>query len=298
MKKYLDAARRQLRTDVKTVFFYGEGANARLMTSHGPWSKLKKTGGTAIILLPPFAEEMNRCRRLMKLTQDALASAGQCSVSIDYFGTGDSAGEFAQARLAHWEADVLSACEAARHAGAASVSLLGFRFGALLAADVAHTIPNLKHIYAVAPQESFQRAIRQFVRIASAIPDLAQDSSTGLRVPGAAKRLENGETVQIGGYELSPNLYSDFMSKRSAAETTAAITALFVSSPAATSAALSPPETRQLKGLNRYSNTIHYAHINDAQMWYQGVPDEPLTLPQAIADVITGGAVSTYKVDS
>lgn len=295
MKKYLDAAKRHLRTDVKTVFFFGDGADARLMSSQGPWSKIKKNAGNAIIILPPFAEEMNRCRRLMKLTQDSLAAKGLCSLSVDYYGTGDSAGDFKSARLSMWESDVLNACALAKHAGAATVSLLGFRFGALMAAAVAHKISDVKHIYAVAPQESFKRAIRQFVRIASSLPDAVHDGGTGMRAPGAAKRLDNGETVQIGGYELSPNLYADFMAKQSDTKSTAEITALFVSSPTTQAAGLSAAEKRQLLGLSAHSESLSYTTVNDAQMWYQGVPDEPINLPTDVADVICGGPVQDFN---
>lgn len=288
MKKHLDAAKRILKRDEKSILFYRAGGDARLLTANGPWKTIAKRGKRAVVLLPPFAEEMNRCRRLLSLTQDALAAKAVPSVSIDYFGTGDSAGEFGEARLDHWRQDVADVCALAQAAGAQSITLIGFRFGALLAADVAADIPDIDQVFAIAPQESLQRVMRQFVRIAATTQDFTQQDSGGLRKPGASGQLANGQAVEIGGYALSPQLYADFMGQQNAKETKARLTTLFVGSGVNAGQAPSPPELRILNALSSYSETLAYSHIDDAQMWYQGIPEEPRNMPEAIAKTVTG----------
>lgn len=286
MKKHLDAAKRVLRSDKKNVLFFRSGADARFLASNGPWKGLSRSKKRAVIILPPFAEEMNRCRRLISLTQDALAQEGVASLCLDYFGTGDSAGEFGDARLADWMQDVVDVCTLAQSAGAHAITLLGVRFGALLAAHVAAEIPSVDTVFAVAPQESLQRAMRQFVRIAATTQDLTLKTKAGLRKPGASHQLENGQSVEIGGYVISPALYADFMRPAPARKSSAAITAVFVGSGVRMGQAPSPPEERQLKRLSAYSDTLSSSHMDDAQMWYQGVPEEPRKMPHSLAQAI------------
>ncbi|MEM7570930.1 MAG: hypothetical protein AAF337_14150, partial [Pseudomonadota bacterium] len=68
---------------------------------------------TAVIIMQPFAEEMNRCRRLLALTQSALADRGICSLTLDYLGTGDSEGAFQEATLPSWISDMQCLCDLA-----------------------------------------------------------------------------------------------------------------------------------------------------------------------------------------
>ena len=53
----------------------------------------------SVLMLPPFAEEMNMSRRMSYLTGRAFAAAGYDFLSLDLTGTGDSSGDFAGAHL-------------------------------------------------------------------------------------------------------------------------------------------------------------------------------------------------------
>ena len=69
---------------------------------------------------------------------EQLAAQGWHVLRFDYFGTGDSAGEFDEADLTGWEADIEQALdELLDMAGARKVALVGLRLGATLAARVA-----------------------------------------------------------------------------------------------------------------------------------------------------------------
>ena len=51
-----------------------------------------------VLFIPPFAEEMNRARRMVALQARDLAAAGWDVLQLDLFGTGDSQGDFGDAR--------------------------------------------------------------------------------------------------------------------------------------------------------------------------------------------------------
>ena len=88
---------------------------------------------TRLLLVPPFAEELNKCRRLMALCAQRLAAAGAEVWWPDLFGTGDSAGAFSDASWSHWVDDLCEIDAAlAQSAPDAAPAYLALRSGALL----------------------------------------------------------------------------------------------------------------------------------------------------------------------
>ncbi|MFQ5348711.1 MAG: hydrolase 2, exosortase A system-associated, partial [Rhodothalassiaceae bacterium] len=51
-----------------------------------------------VLLVAPFAEELNRSRRMMIVLARQLATIGIATTITDLYATGDSAGRFAEAR--------------------------------------------------------------------------------------------------------------------------------------------------------------------------------------------------------
>jgi exosortase A-associated hydrolase 2 len=60
----------------------------------------------AIVYLHPFAEEMNKSRRMAALQSRLFAARGFAVLQIDLFGCGDSSGDFGEARWDIWKQDV------------------------------------------------------------------------------------------------------------------------------------------------------------------------------------------------
>lgn len=86
------------------------------------------------VLCPPFAEEEKSAHRTLTEIALALQTRGEASLLFCYRGTGDSAGEFADANLSDWRADIRAAIDVATaRAPAAEIGLLGVRLGASLA---------------------------------------------------------------------------------------------------------------------------------------------------------------------
>jgi exosortase A-associated hydrolase 2 len=181
-----------------------DGAGGRIFAIYyAPARNLERR--PAILYLPPFAEEMNRSRRMIALQARALAALGCGVMLLDPFGTGDSEGDFRDARLSWWLEDIAVAStwlERNRHD---AIGLWGLRFGALLAvAAVSRTPARFSSLLFWQPATDGRVLMTQFLRIAVAA-SLA-DRGERLSTEGLRSQLREGRSVEIAGYELAPEL--------------------------------------------------------------------------------------------
>lgn len=159
-----------------------------------------------VIVVPPFAEEMNKSRRMFALLAARLASAGVGTLVLDLFGTGDSAGDFSAARYEIWIDDIGRALAWLRRRTVAPVALVGLRFGGLLAADFARRYPDaVDQLVLWQPVVSGESTVTQFLRLRVAAAMMSnqegKESTAALRA-----RLAAGEALEVGGYMLVPEL--------------------------------------------------------------------------------------------
>src|SRR6187551_2330352 len=113
--------------------FTGQPGDRLLVVSHRPVDRARG----AVLLVPPFAEEMNKCRRMLTLVARDLAARGFVTVLPDLFGTGDSDGEFAQSSWSRWQADLARVCSLVEEQGTRVVAVVAVRTGCVLASEVA-----------------------------------------------------------------------------------------------------------------------------------------------------------------
>jgi len=86
---------------------------------------------TTILCLPSITEELNLSRAVVaKQAQHFTTQNIPCFV-LDYFGTGDSEGEFEQANCDTWLNNILTVAEWLKQKGVRKIILWGVRFGAL-----------------------------------------------------------------------------------------------------------------------------------------------------------------------
>jgi exosortase A-associated hydrolase 2 len=158
----------------------------------------------------PFAEEMNKSRRMAALQARRLADAGWAVLQMDLLGCGDSAGDLEDARTDAWEADLDAAagwlCE--RHG--VELVLWGLRLGASLGlAWMARSgyRDRIARAMLWQPVRSGARHLDQFLRVAVAGERTAGGgTSSTMTVSALRQRLEAGETLEIGGYRVSAAL--------------------------------------------------------------------------------------------
>lgn len=155
-----------------------------------------------VVYLPPFAEELNRSRRMAALQARALAQAGVAVLVVDPYGCGDSFGSFGDARWDIWCDDAARAARWMRARGHEDMSLIGLRLGALLALEVSGQIsgPAARAVL-WQPVLRGDLMITQFLRLKLAA-ELAGRDGGGANTAELRRRLGAGEIVEIAGYPL------------------------------------------------------------------------------------------------
>jgi exosortase A-associated hydrolase 2 len=176
----------------------------RFCILHRPADTARARGG--FVFVPPFAEEMNKSRRMVALQARRFGELGFATLVLDLHGCGESSGDFGEARLSTWEQDISTAVAWMVDAGYAPVRLWGLRFGALLAANVlsASAAGDIAGLLLWQPVLSGESQLTQFLRIGAAADMLSGSGSGGSAA--LRKRLDQGEALEVAGYTLSPGL--------------------------------------------------------------------------------------------
>jgi exosortase A-associated hydrolase 2 len=161
-----------------------------------------------IIFVPPFGEEMNRCRALVSAQARSFAASGYSCTIIDFYGTGDSQGELHNASLNIWRENIRLTVETLQRGVAAPVILWGFRLGAFIALDfAAKSDIEIESIILWQPVTSGERYVTQILRqrVAALVgKDLAPETTAQIRA-----KLSQGESVEISGYTVGGTLMQD-----------------------------------------------------------------------------------------
>ena len=203
------------------------------------------TRGT-VLYVPPAADEMNRSRRMVALQARALSLLGIEVALLDLRGTGDSAGEHANATWEGWSADVACAWSWLGTRARVRRMLWGLRLGALLAADlVAQKAVDPFALLLWQPVLSGRSFFNQFLRYAMA-RQMVEGGDPQAEKRSMQMRLQEGTPIEVAGYSLHPAL-------------------------------VKPAETRQLHNLLNSACTI---------IWHETTSLTPATLNAASANII------------
>lgn len=186
------------------------GSTGRLFALHvAPRSK-PRSPREAVLLLPPFAEEMNRSRRMLNLQARALAEIGIGGLILDPTGTGDSDGSFGDANWPQWIDDVTTAASWLQAEGYQRVSLLGLRLGACLALAAAPRLEAaLGRIVLWQPVLRGQMLVNQFLRIRVAAGMAETEAAEKETVKDLRQKLEAGALLEVAGYGLERRLIGE-----------------------------------------------------------------------------------------
>ncbi len=188
------------------AFFLGADAGRpgqRFCLHHAPAAGQATRG--ALVYVHPFAEEMNKSRRMAALQARALASAGYAVLQMDLLGCGDSSGDHGDATWSDWVGDAVQAAQwlRLRH-GDVPLWFWGLRAGCLVAADAAVQLGAPTKLLFWQPSVSGKLVLQQFLRLALANRLLDAPGSGAAANPKLA--LAAGDTVELAGYRLSPAL--------------------------------------------------------------------------------------------
>jgi uncharacterized protein len=180
----------------------GEKSGARMVVTHRPAGTPRAT----VLYVHPFAEEMNKSRRMAALQARALCAAGLTVCLPDLRGCGDSSGDFGDAAWEDWIADIANLGVWARAIGNGPLIVWGLRAGCLIAAEAARRLDPAPALLFWQPTPSGRTVLQQFLRLKLAA-DMQASSSKGL-IEAMRGQLERGDSVAVAGYTLAPALAS------------------------------------------------------------------------------------------
>lgn len=161
-----------------------------------------------VMVVPPFAEEMNKSRRMVTETALGLAERGIATLVPDVFGTGDSGGDFFDADWVTWQDDVVRTARWSAGRGVPITGILAIRLGCALAASVlaAGVIGPVARTVLWQPVFDGGRFLTQFLRLRTAASLMADRKESIADLRG---RLQSGEVVEVAGYGLTAQLAAD-----------------------------------------------------------------------------------------
>lgn len=156
------------------------------------------------IFIHPFAEEMNKSRRMVAQQSKVFSANGFAVLQIDLCGCGDSSGEFNEARWEIWKQDIFHAINWIKYQVSAPISLWGLRLGGLLALDFANeNKESFQHIVLWNPIINGHTFLTQFLRLKVASQLMMKNGEEGTGTQTLRNKIIAGETLEIAGYEIS-----------------------------------------------------------------------------------------------
>lgn len=195
-----------------TTAFVAGAAGARHRTTFQPPQPPRAT----VVAVPPLAEEAAKSRRMFALLGRRLNDSAIALQITDAHGCGDSVGDFAEARWSTWRQDLVGDIREAAGEDGAPVVVLGVRLGALLVRDALAELATPVDLVFWQPTVSGKQALAQFLRLRTTAAMLNGERE---RVGDLEARLDDGETLEVGGYALHPELAAAIRAARLAVPT-------------------------------------------------------------------------------
>jgi uncharacterized protein len=257
----------------------------------------------SIVYIHPFAEEMNKSRRMAALQARALAQAGFAVLQIDLLGCGDSSGDFGDATWHDWVGDVVQGCHwlrsrnqshaatAADQANAPPLWLWGLRAGCLLAVDAARQLSKPCNFLFWQPPSAGKQLLQQFLRLKVA-GDMLGGQAKGV-MEDLRQQLAGGTSVEIAGYMLSAGLTAGLEQALLSPPTdqNQALRLEWLEVSTREDASLSPVSTKTIAQWQQAGYAARSHIVNGPSFWQTTeIEDAPALLAATVAAVADGPA--------
>ena len=261
------------------AFFLYSSPGQRFCLLHRPDAGAQVRG--AVVYIHPFAEEMNKSRRMASLQTLAMVAEGYFVLQIDLLGCGDSSGDFGDASWEAWVGDVVLACAWLRQQTNAPMWLWGLRTGCLLACEAARRMDGAVNFLFWQPVVSGKQFLQQFLRLRIAGEMLAGEGK-GL-MERMRQALAHGEPVEVSGYSLGAALANGLESAELAPPSSAAGVAWFEVS-GKPDAALSPAAAMRIEKWQAAGHRVRARVVSGPSFWQTTEIEEcPALLDMSLA---------------
>lgn len=162
---------------------------------------------TGFVFCHPFAEEKLWTHRVYVTFARSLAAKGIAVLRFDHFGHGDSDGEHPNLSMATMNSDIHTACAElrSRHPSLARLVLLGLRLGASNAIRAAAAC-RADAVVAWEPIIDGPHYAQELLRI-NVAGQMAAFGEVRHNRETLVNRLNEGQTVNVDGYEISNELH-------------------------------------------------------------------------------------------
>lgn len=166
----------------------------------------KKSPKGVLICHPLFEEKLHVHRVLVDFSR-LLSSAGFNLMRFDYYGEGDSDGEFEEATVETRLSDIDSALDIFRSkTSVEKIALLGVRFGATLASLYAEGQKGINGLILWAPIFKGDDYLHQLLRMNLTHQVVVYKKVVYTR-EDLIKGLNQGKNINVEGYEITKKLY-------------------------------------------------------------------------------------------
>jgi exosortase A-associated hydrolase 2 len=166
----------------------------------------------AILYVHPFAEELNKSRRMVALQARRFAELGYAVLIPDQFGCGDSAGDFGEARWDLWLKDLVRQAVWLQERYRAGITLWGLRTGCLLICELLRSeLPGVERVLWWQPVTDGEQYLVQFLRLRMAATMMGGNKETTREL---RERLKAGEPLEVAGYLLHPQMAAGLAAAR------------------------------------------------------------------------------------
>jgi exosortase A-associated hydrolase 1/exosortase A-associated hydrolase 2 len=183
--------------------FYLHGSKGPLLAIYYP-PRAKPHSLGDILFVPPFAEEMNRCRAMVSMQARAFSRLGIGTLVLDPTGTGDSCGNSSDGTWDQWHDDLKQGIEWLRRSANGCSTLWGARLGAIMATELAAEDPGIDRLLFWQPVVQGKAHFTQFLRIRIAAEMAHRD---GIKTTDELRKLSAAnESIEVSGYRVGPDL--------------------------------------------------------------------------------------------
>lgn len=192
-----------MRDLVREAFFAQTAGGARFCLFTRPYGPPK--GG--LLFVPPFAEEMNKSRRMVTAAVQAFAAQSWAVLQLDLKGCGDSAGDFGDVAWADWVADLAFgwALLSERLGSDVPMAVWTLRGGSLLVADWLAADALMPPCLMWQPVSNGKQHLTQFLRLKAA-NEMLGDADARTVMARLRSELTQNQPVEVAGYTIAPEL--------------------------------------------------------------------------------------------